>query len=134
MNRKVGLWIDHRKAVIISLAGEEEKVKLIESNVEKHVRSSGGSRSKTPYGPEDVVAEDNRERRFIGHLNKYYDEIISSIHDAEAILVFGPGEAKNELKKHIKSNELQGRIVGVETVDKMTDHQIAAKVRQYFLK
>jgi stalled ribosome rescue protein Dom34 len=134
MNRKVGLWIDHRKAVIISLVGEEEEVKLIESNVEKHVRSSGGSRSKTPYGPEDVVAEDNRERRFTGHLNKYYDEVISSIHDAEAVLIFGPGEAKNELKKHIKSKELQGRIVRVETVDKMTDHQIAAKVRQYFLQ
>jgi len=27
---------------------------------------------------------------------------------------------------------LGGRIVGVETVDKMTDRQIAAKVRQYF--
>ncbi len=134
MERKVGLWIDHRRAVIVSFAGEEEKVELIESHVEKHVRASGGSRSKTPYGPEDVVAEDSLERRFRGHLNKYYDEVISHIRDAGAILIFGPGEAKNELKKHIESKELKGRIVGVETVDKMTDHQIAAKVRDYFSK
>jgi hypothetical protein len=31
-------------------------------------------------------------------------------------------------------NKLGGRIVGVETVDKMTDRQIAAKVRQRFPK
>jgi len=44
-----------------------------------------------------------------------------------------PGEAKGELKKRIEREGLGGRIVGVETVDKMRDGQIAAKVRQYFL-
>jgi len=29
-------------------------------------------------------------------------------------------------------NKLGGRIVGIETIDRMTDRQIAAKVRQYF--
>lgn len=83
---------------------------------------------------DDQAGKPNRHRGYNGHLNNYFDEVISSIRDAEAILIFGPGEAKNELKKHIESKELRGRIVGVETVDKMTDHQIAAKVRQYFLK
>ena len=71
----------------------------------------------------------------MGHLKTYYDEVISYIRDAESILIFGPGEAKAELKKHMeKSKELSGRIVGIETVDKMTDRQIAAKIRKYFLK
>jgi len=47
---------------------------------------------------------------------------------------FGPGEAKGELEKRLKKNALGKRIVGVETIDKMTDRQIAAKVRQYFQK
>jgi len=29
-------------------------------------------------------------------------------------------------------NKLGGRIVGIETIDRMTDRQIAAKVRRYF--
>jgi hypothetical protein len=62
----------------------------------------------------------------MGHLNIYYDAVISCIRDAEAILVFGPGEAKGELKKRIKRNKLSGRIVGIETVDRMTHRQIAA--------
>jgi hypothetical protein len=39
-----------------------------------------------------------------------------------------------ELKKRIGRNKLGGRIATIETVDKMTDRQIAAKVRQYFPK
>jgi hypothetical protein len=58
----------------------------------------------------------------------------SWIRDAESILIFGPGEAKGELEEHLERNNLGGRIVGIETVDKMTDRQIAAKVRQYFPK
>ena len=50
----------------------------------------------------------------------------------EAKLMFGPGEAKGELKKRLKRKTLGRRIAGVETVDKMTDRQIAAKVRQRF--
>jgi len=81
-----------------------------------------------------VPADDSRERKFTGHLNIYYYAVIACIRDAESILIFGPGEAKGELKKRLERDKLGGRIVGIETVDKMTDHQIAVKVRQYFIK
>jgi len=69
----------------------------------------------------------------LGQLDRFYDEVISFIRDAASILILGPGEAKGELKKRMQSKGLHGRIIGVETVDKMTFPQIAAKVRQYFL-
>jgi stalled ribosome rescue protein Dom34 len=78
------------------------------------------------------MAEDMRDRRFTNRLNKYYDEVIAHIREADSILIFGPGEAKGELEKRLQSEGLKGRIVGIETVDKMTDRQIAAKVRQRF--
>jgi hypothetical protein len=37
------------------------------------------------------------------------------------------------LKKHLEQQRLGERIVGVETVDEMTEPQIAAKVRKHFL-
>jgi hypothetical protein len=52
--------------------------------------------------------------------------------DAEAILIFGPGEAKGELKHRLEKNNLSGRIAGFETADKMTDSQIMSKVRKHF--
>lgn len=134
MKTKVGLWMDHRKAVIVAVTDKGEEIKLIVSKVEKQLRRSGGSPLKGPHEASQVPADDSRERAFMGHLNIYYDAVIACIRDAEAILILGPGEAKGELKKRLESQELGGRIVGIETVDKMTDRQIAAKVRQRFRK
>jgi hypothetical protein len=133
MNTTAGLWIDHKKAVIVVVTAKGEEIKLIISKVEKQPGRTGGVRTTTPY-EQQVLADDSLERVFKGHLNVYYDAVISCIRDAGAILIFGPGEAKGELKKRIKKNKLKGRIAGIETVDKMTHRQIAARVRQYFLK
>jgi stalled ribosome rescue protein Dom34 len=124
MTKVVGLWIDHREAVIVTLTGEDEDVKRISSGMEKHVRFSGGAERSTD--------EDTRDRRFTNHLNQFYQEVVTYIREAEAILIFGPGEAKGELAKHLESENLHRRIVGIETIDKMTDRQIAAKVRDHF--
>ena len=132
MRTIVGLWIDHRKAVITVVTDKGEETKVIESNVEKQPGRSAGIRSTTPYESQKVPADDSREQEFTGHLQGYYDEVIAAIRDADSILIFGPGEAKGELRKRLERDKLGGRIVAMETVDKMTDHQIAAKVREYF--
>ena len=133
MKRKVGLWIDHKKAVIVFLTGEEEEMQLVKSNVEKQIRRDTASRSGGPFESQAVPADDRQQRKFTAHLSTYYNEVISCVRDAESILIFGPGEAKGELKKHLEREGLGELIVGVETIDEMTDGQIGAKVRQYFL-
>lgn len=132
MRTKAGLWIDHRKALIVAITDKGEEIRLIISKVEKQPGRSEGIRSTASYEPQQVPADDSRERKFKGHLNIYYNTVIACIRDAESILIFGPGEAKGELKKHLVRNKLSGRIVGIETIDRMTDRQIAAKVRRYF--
>ena len=79
-----------------------------------------------------VPADDSREREYTGHLANYYDEVISCIRPAEAILIFGPGEAKGELRKRIERNKLDLRITCFETSDKMTERQISQKVRRHY--
>ena len=134
MKTIVGLWIDHRKAVIAVVSDKGEETKVIESNVEKHSGRIAGVRSTTTYESQKVPADDIREREFTSHLHGYYDEVILAIRDAESILIFGPGEAKGELKSRLAKDKLGGRIVALETADRMTDRQIAAKVREYFHK
>ena len=134
MKTKVGLWIDHRKAVIVAVTDKGEEIRLIISQVEKQLRRSGDSPLKGAYEPLQVPASDSRQKALTGQLNIYYDAVIASIRNAEAILIFGPGDAKGELKKRLKKNNLDGRIAGIETVDRMTDRQIAARVRKYFQK
>lgn len=129
---KTGLWIDHKQAVIVGVTEAGEEIRQIKSNAEKQLRRTGSTPLQGGFEAQQVPSDESRQRIFTGQLNKFYDEVIASIRDAEAVLIFGPGLAKVELKKRLEENKLADLIVGVETVDNMTDPQIAAKVRQYF--
>jgi len=132
MKTKVGLWIDHEKAMVVAVTDKGEEIGLVISKVEKQLRRSGDLPLKGSYEAQQVPAGDSRQKKLTGHLNIYYDAVIASIREAESILIFGPGEAKGELKRRLERDHLGGRIVGVETADKMTDRQIVAKVRKHF--
>ena len=98
MNNNVGIWIDHKKAVIVSASADHVTAQTLESDVGSHARYSG---------PQDG--------------------------GGEAVLIFGPGEAKLQLKERLShSKALAERIVGIETTDKLTDPQIVAKVKEHY--
>jgi hypothetical protein len=124
MKTEIGLWIDHKKAVIVKIKDKEEEVQEITSNMEKHIRYSDDAKGTS-------AGEDVRDRKYGNHLNAFYDKVIEVIRDADSIQIFGPGEAKGELEKRIEKEGLKGRIFAIETVDKTTDRQIAAKVREH---
>ena len=132
MTTKAGIWIDHRKAVIVTLSPEGEHTALIASNVEKHSERGEDSPLKGPYEARQVPADDSRQRALTGELNIYYDAVITAARDCGSLLIFGPGEAKIELHKRLLRMKLGGRVAGVETEDKMTDRQVRAKVRAHF--
>ena len=122
MQRDVALWIDHRQAVIAAVTGDMEDLKRIVSGLEKDVL----------FSAREGGAEDSRDKRFEGHLNQYYDKVVASLRDARSILILGPGEAKHEVEKRLRDAGLGKAIVGLETADKMTDHQIEAVARRRF--
>jgi hypothetical protein len=126
MKKFAGLWIDHRKAVIVIVSEAGEQIKEITSNMEKHTRFTGGNASM------DGSTEDVRDRQFGNHLNSYYEAVIAVIKGADSIRIFGPGEAKHELVKRLERDGMKGCILSVETVDKMTDRQVAARVRENY--
>ena len=48
MNHKVGIWIDHKKAVIVSASADHVTAKTLESEIGPHARYSGGAGYPTP--------------------------------------------------------------------------------------
>jgi hypothetical protein len=125
-NRGRTCGVDHRKAVIVAEGRAGEDIQRVPSHMQKQVRFSGGAQA--------VSAEDIRDRKVANHLGQYYAEVTSRIREAESILLLGPGAAKIELKHHLEREGLGERIMGVDTVDRMIDRQIAAKVRQCFAR
>jgi hypothetical protein len=124
MNHKVGIWIDRKRAVIVSASADGVTTQILESEVGAHPRYSG---------QQDGGGEKGYEERRGQDLDRYYDDVISQLGQPEAFLVFGPGEAKLELKERLsRTKAFTERTVDVETSDKLTDPQIVAKVKEHF--
>jgi hypothetical protein len=110
--------------VIVFASADHVTAKTLESDVGSHGRYSG---------PPDGGGEKKYEDRHGQRLDRYYDEVISHLGQPDALLIFGPGEAKLQLKERLsRSKALAERIVGIETTDKLTDPQIVAKVKEHY--
>ena len=125
MNKRVGLWLDRNKAVIVSMVNNIEARSIITSDMTNYVLYS-------TVVPGDGSPENVRDRRFWNHLGEYYDKIIAHLRDATEIQIFGPEVAKYELRTRLESEGLAEHIVSLEDAGKMTDLQIAAKVQKRF--
>ena len=132
MMKNIGLWIDHKKAVIVIQNEQGEDIQKIESGIGRHVRYRGASHPKSPYSAQYQQGDDQLDNKFTEQLNKFYEKVIELIRGVQAVLIIGPGEAKRELEKRILHAKVKVPIMDIVPADKLTDRQIAAKVRSYF--
>lgn len=128
MQRNVGVWIDHKQALVIQLDNGEKRIQVIESQLEPRTRLARRS-----VGDIDLPNELHTNQRYEKHLKIFLDRVMESLQSADAILLMGPGEAKIELHKTLqKSKLLAERVAAVETVGKLTQRQLAARVSAFF--
>lgn len=132
MNKKTGLWIDKKKAVIIKIDGDNVEKITIESNTDRQESRYDGVKSNAKFDLKPTRTDDIQDRAYMAHLDKYYNEVIANICSSASILIFGPGEAKIDLNKLLCEKKLDGNVASVETVDKMTEPQIISKVRSFY--
>ncbi len=132
MRKEVGLWIDHKRAVIVILSEAGEEVREVESNLSRHSRYHGATHPKSPYSAQYQKGDDQLDRQVEEQLLKYYTNVIAYLRGAQALLIFGPGEAKHELEKRLALAHLLPPATEVEPADKMTGPQISAKIRKHF--
>jgi hypothetical protein len=124
MSHDVGVWIDHKKAVIVSIAEGQVSSRTLESDVGAHPHYSG---SREGGGEKKYEEHHNQD------LDRYYDDVIGQLGEPDALLLFGPGEAKLQLKERLgRSKGPSERIVAVESTDKLTDPPIVAKVKEHY--
>ena len=124
MSVDMGVWIDHKKAVIVSIAAGEVSTRTLTSDIGGHPHYSGS---------QEGGGEKKYEQRHNQDLDRYYDDVIGQLGKPDALFLFGPGEAKLQLKERLARSTVSSEsIVSVETTDKLTDPQIVAKVKEHF--
>ena len=131
--KNLGIWLDKKKARIISLENENERMDTVVSEVEDfHIQ--GGSGTKFKGGPQDVVQDSKYLEREKHQLKAYFKEIASKMKDAKAIVIFGPAQTKEKFRKELQENykDLNAKVKAVKSADSMTDNQVKALVREFF--
>lgn len=133
MRTHVGVWIDHKNAVIVE-AGTDT-VTVVESDVPAHTRFTGGGGYPGSQISQRGGSERRREERNRNALDRYFDQIIAALGHPEALLVLGPGEAKRQLADRLgRATTRPKPAITIETTDKLTDAQIVAMVTKHFAK
>ena len=127
MKKDFGLWIDHRKAVIVNLA--HDSVKTITSEI-ADVFPPSGSHGITGIDAKDYPSEDHHDRHIEKYLTLFYAKVAKELSEPDRLFVMGPGEAKLEFAKN--TPKLAATIDTFESTDKLSDRQILALVRQHF--
>lgn len=132
MTINAGIWIDHRKAVVVLMIDGVGTTEVILADAEATNAPASHSNDRDGHTRNDFVAEDKRERKAMIHFVKHYDNVIAHLRHADSIFIMGPGEAKGELAKRIEEMSLKGRVSHIEPADQMSDRQVAAHVREVF--
>ncbi|MFA6174646.1 MAG: hypothetical protein WC701_13325 [Kiritimatiellales bacterium] len=133
MSKQIGIWVDHKEAILVSVKDGVTSIRRMESEVGTRFSPSGGWKAAGTSVAQSVVKEQTEDERRKHHLHAYYQELIKAVSAADEVFIFGPGAAKQELAKEIEN--IKGshvRIAAVEACDKMTEPQIAAKAKSFF--
>lgn len=131
--KQVGIWLDKQKADCIEFNNGVEKFFTIPSNVE-FFNPKGGSRSKTRWGPQDVVQDSKYLEREKHQLKRYFENIVDTVKHVDQLAIFGPAEAADKFLGYLEKDhhELALKVKTLDRADSMTDNQFKALARNVF--
>jgi ADP-heptose:LPS heptosyltransferase len=134
MEQQTGLWLDHKRALFITNENGKETREEILSGLEGRVRIPGETKSYTRMGTSFFSHEKQQQNKKAELLKKYYHEIADKLVNATEIIIMGPAEAKDEFYKELLSYKKGTaiKVITKETLDSLTDNQIAARIREAF--
>lgn len=133
MKKKIGIWLDKRQAVLVSLQESGEQIRMVASNLD-FAHPKGGSRSKTRWGPQDVIKEKSFMEKEKNQLRDYFHQLAKAVKKADKIAIYGPGSTAAKFRETLQRDfpTIADAIDHMGRADSMTKKQFAALVRNHF--
>ena len=119
MERRMGVWIDRREAVLVTLHPGGEKVERLESGVFGTMESHRG-----------VPGDASHERGLEQELARFYERVVDQVQRADLLVVLGPGAARNQFAAHFRARYLHFAALSVEAAPRMTEPQLIGRLRR----
>jgi stalled ribosome rescue protein Dom34 len=108
------VWVDHQSAQILQFDAEHVQAQKLKSH-SHHTRQHGSS----------VRTE-----------HEYFAELCTALAGISEVLVVGPKTGLTDFRHYVEKHRpaVGGQIVGWEVHERVSDAQLVAMARQYFLK
>lgn len=121
-NKEVGIWMDYSSAYVMEIKGDEI--------TSMEVRSEFTWEEKQHSFFKNEGRMHTKEKQLV---TEYFNKISEKITGTEAVLLFGPGEAKNELFNLLTANPQFKHVnIRVKIADRLTDNQRKAFFKNQF--
>lgn len=118
----LGIWMDHASAHLMEFTVDPMETTTIDSAFTHQQKVESLSKGESLMHNKEQHEEAT-----------YYKQLMEVIRKYDAVLLFGPTTAKDELANLMKDNHLFSKIkVAVVHADKMTENQEHAFVKKYF--
>lgn len=131
MTDQIGLWIDHRQALVVEFGKGEARMSRFQSGA-KHNAFRGAPKARGSYSPQYGEGDDQLDNQFRTQLHAFYGRVLGAVRAASHVLIAGPGIAKTEFRKQLERSKQPGRAVCTATTGRLTDRQFVAMARKHF--
>ncbi len=132
--KKGGIWIDRKRAYIITLENNGAQLETVVSKVENTDSDFSGLKDFEKSGAQEIV-KDRRVLEIKKHaIKNYFKQIVASLEDLDSIVIYGPADMPLIFSKELATNypNLHKKVVDVLKADSMTENQIKAMVSNYY--
>ena len=117
--KHAGIWMDNRTAYIITSPNEDGTYTI-----------QGKVKSDEYHGGKGEHASNNADR---SHSLKYHKELAHQLLNFDEILIFGPGKSQEEFRNFLSDdNQFSSKKITLDSADHGTDHQMVARVVDFF--
>jgi len=124
VNAQLGIWIDRKQAIIVSVMRDRTVLTKLRSSLRSHGRY---------HGAHDSGGERKYEARHQQGLAHYLDAVARHVERGDEVLILGPGETKRALAKRVgQIKSLTGVTTKASAADKISDADLVAAVRRRY--
>ncbi len=121
--KRIGVWLDHTKALII-----EEKNSTITSYAMESISREGENQN---FGMDENLKQNTEQDQ----LSDFFKRITEVLKGYTEVLLFGPTDAKTELHNILKQDRHFDNVkIDVEITDNLTENQMHEFVKEHFEK
>lgn len=134
MKKQTGIWLDHEKALVVTLVESGYTLKIIESDIITRERVDGETRKYGRFGDQSLNHEKHKERRIEKQVSNFLHHLLREIKEVDELVLFGPANMKKEFEKHIlKDPTLASKLKAVVSADSMSNNQMVAWVKNFYI-